>query len=207
MKTQITFILLLLLSASSCTIEKQLHSGGFHIEFHKRQRPADSHNTNTAQLITEIPEIEQVTIRPDSITDAPILPEKEEETVSPCMDEKVIPASKPVSVKSKMKVASNRIRTGISIQIHFSESLMSKSLKTDPKKRSEKRDIDIDWEEVATWVLFVAGLIGLGFYLAPGASLGVILIGILAVLAAIILVAFLISNALGNYQYWFWSGR
>ncbi|MDF3029273.1 MAG: hypothetical protein K0S23_3580 [Fluviicola sp.] len=207
MRAQIIFLLLLLFAVSSCTIEKQLYSRGFHVEFHKRQPPADSHNTNTNQLITEIPETGEIIRSQDSIIDTSILKEKQEDIIPPPMDEKVIPAIKVVSRKSKIKTVSNRIRTHISIHTHFSESLMSKSLKKDSKKRSEKRDIDIDWEEVATWALFVGGLIALGFFLAPGANFGVILLGIVAVLAVIILVVFLISRAFGNYQYWFWSGR
>lgn len=200
------FLLCMLLAASSCTVEKQLYSRGFHVEFHKRVREADSHNTNLLQPLTEVPEKAQVTINPDSIADRSMLQEKEIEAVSDSTHEKINPATKPISVKLKRKIASGRI--GISIQTHFSESLMSKSLKKDPEKRSEKRDIDIDWEEVLDWVSIFGLLIGLIILAAttPGVNLGAFLVGILVVAIVIILLAFLIANALDGYE-WFWSGR
>ncbi len=197
----------MLFAAGSCTIEKQLYSKGFHVEFHKRKPSVDSHNSNC--LVTEIPESDQETISSDSITDAPLLKEKEDEVVSELTKKKIIPVIKLDSVKSKVKTAANRIRTGISIQTHFSESLMSKSVKKDPKKRSEKRDIDIDWGEVAGWVLCIGGLIGLiciGAQ-APGVSIGAVLLGVLVVVVVILLIALLIANALDGFDYWFWSGR
>lgn len=210
MRTRITFIILTLLAASSCTIEKQLYSKGFHVEFHKRQRPADSHNTNTDQPVNEIPEIDQVLTYPDSITDSPILQEKEEEIVSELTSEKISPTPNPVSIKSKIKIAAKRIRTGISIQTHFSESLMSKSLKENQKKlSSNNKSRDFDWGEFSEWMVIVGGVIGYIFLLAsmPGVSFTQALVGVLIAVLVIVLLGLLISNAVGDYQYWFWSGR
>lgn len=208
MSIRISFILLMLLAASSCTVEKRLYSRGFHVEFQKRQLPADSHNATSKQLITEIPQIEQLKISSDSITDTSILQEKEVEVVIERTNDEVIPATKPVSRKSKMEITVNKIRTGISIQTHFSESLMSKSLEKDPKKRSKKRDMDIDWEKVLDWVYLFGGLIGLVLLASamPGVNLGAALVGVLVVVIVIILVALLIASAIGDFE-WFWSGR
>ena len=199
----------MLLIASSCTVEKQLYSKGFHVEFHKRQRLADSHNTTPIQPVTEIPEIEQIPTSPDSITDAPILQEKEEEVVSEPTNEKIIPATKVVSVKAKIKTAVTRIRIGISIQTHFSESLMSKSLKENQNKHSAKKSRDFDWGEFSEWVLIVGGIIGFIFLMAsmPGISFAQALVGTLVVILVIVLLGLLIANAVGSYDYWFWSGR
>jgi hypothetical protein len=209
MKVQtVLSIILVLLAASSCTIEKQLYSKGFHVEFHKRQRPADPHKPTAIQPITETPEEELRTIVSDSITDAHILQEKEVELVSVHTYEKVIPAAKPIFMKSKMKTVANKIRTGISIQTHFSESLMSKSLKKDPKKRSENKSRDFDWGEFGEWMLILGGVVGFIFLLAsmPGVSFTQALVGVLIVILIIILLALLISSALDNVE-WFWSGR
>jgi hypothetical protein len=211
MKAQTTlFLLVMLLAASSCTIEKQLYSRGFHVEFHKRHPKADSHDTHTAQPLIEIRETEQVQISSDTITDAPIPQQKEIEVVSVKMNEKIPQATKPVSGNLKGKIASrsHRIRTSISIQTHFSESLMSKSLKENRKKYSANKSRSFDWGEFASWVLCIGGLIlliGIGAQ-APGVTIGAILLGLLVVVVLILLLALLISSALGNFE-WFWSGR
>lgn len=203
------FLSFILLTASSCTIEKQLYSKGFHVELHKRQRPADSHNITAVQPTTEIPEEEKTTIVSDSITDTPILQGKQKETISTPADEKIIPVSKAIAVKSKIKTTANRIRTGISIQTHFSESLMSKSFKKDPKNRSEKRSRDFDWGEFGEWMLILGGVVAFIFLMTsmPGVSFVQALVGVLVVILIIILLGLLIANAVGGYDYWFWSGR
>lgn len=207
MKAQTTLLLFILLVASSCTVEKQLYSRGFHVEFHKRVREADSHHTNPIQPVTEIPEIEQAISSPDSVTNTVVLQEKEMEIIPVSTNQEPIPAIKPISKKSKMKLASGRIRTGVSIQTHFSESLMSKSLKEN-RKYSTNSSRGFDWGEFAGWVLCIGGLIvliGIGAQ-APGVTIGAILLGLLVVVVVIILLALLISSALGDIE-WFWSGR
>jgi len=204
----ILFLIVILLAASSCTIEKQLYSKGFHVEFHKRQHPADPTNTTAIQPVTEIPEREQLTVSSDSIADAPTLQEVPEEILVHTK-EKIIPATKAIPGKSKIKTTLSRISTRISIQIHFSESLMSKSFKKDPKKRSEKRSRDFDWEEFGEWMLILGGLVAFIFLMAslPGISFVQALVGTLVVILIIILLGLLIANAVGGYDYWFWSGR
>ena len=203
------FLTLILLIASSCTIEKQLHSRGFHVEFHKRQRSSDSPDAITGQPATKIAESELITITTDSII-APILQEKEEIVVSESANEQVIPATKVISgtLKRKITAGTSRIRTGISIQTHFSESLMSNSLKENQKKYSAKKGREIDWEEVSVWLYLVLALTALVFLTAslPGVSIGAALLGVLVGAVIVTLVCLLIASAIGDFE-WFWSGR
>lgn len=205
----ILFLIVILLAASSCTIEKQLYSKGFHVEFHKRQHPEDPHNTTAIQPETETPEREQLTVSSDSITDTSILQEKKTEEIPIHTNEKIIPVTKAIPGKSKMKTTVSRISTRISIQAHFSESLMSKSFKKDPRKRSEKKSRDFDWEEFGEWMLILGGLVAFIFLMAslPGISFVQALVGTLVVILIIILLGLLLANAIGSYDYWFWSGR
>jgi hypothetical protein len=210
MKTQtILFLLVMLLAASSCTIEKRLYSRGFHVEFHKRQSQADPNNLNTVQTLTEILEIEHAEINSDSIVDTTIPQKKEMDVVSVKKNEKISQTTNPVSGNLKRKIAScsDKIRTGISIQTHSSQSMISKSLKEN-RKYSTNRSRGFDWGEFAGWVFCIGGLIvliGVGAQ-APGVTVGAILLGLLVVVVVIILLALLISSALGNFE-WFWSGR
>lgn len=208
--TRHLLFLSILIAASSCSIEKQLHSKGFHVEFHKRLRPSDPPDAITGRLATKTPETGQIIITADSITDAPILQEKEEIVISEPTNEQIFPTIKSTSGKLKRKSAagSNKIRTGVSIQTHFSESVMSKSLNENQKKYSAKRSGNFDWGEFAGWVFGIGGLIVLiciGAQ-APGVTIGAILLGLLVVVVVIILLALLISSAIGNVE-WFWSGR
>jgi len=201
MNLRITLFLSVLLAISSCTIEKRLYSRGFHIEFRKPAR-----ESNKIIRADGIMEKEYLRINSDSIMNTPVLQEKEQ-LVPVCPNEKSIPATKSLSGKLKTKIPSGKIRTGVSIQIHFSESLMNKSLKKTLKKHTEHRSRDIDWGEVLDWVLIAGAIIGAIFLLAamPGISFTQALLGVLIIVILIFIVGLLIGNSLDRVE-WFWSG-
>lgn len=209
MNTRITLLLSFFAAISSCTIEKRLYTKGFHVEFRKSLRESDPHRE--VQSINEPKSIENKLeeIRPDSIIDpSVVIQEEKEEVISDNTNENSIPVIKSVSRKSKMKSPIHRIRTGVFIHMHFSESLMNKSLKKNQYKRSVNRSRDFDWGEFFEWVLIVGAIIGFVFLLSamPGVSFVEALIGVLVVILIAFLLALLISSALGNFE-WFWSGR
>ncbi|MNJ83254.1 hypothetical protein D3C87_06700 [compost metagenome] len=205
MRKRITIFLSSLIALSSCSVERRLYSKGLHVEFRKPSRGSDSHHQ--IQSLDEPEENEPEKISSDSIINIPVQ-EKKENLISDSTNEKMIPAIKSIFWKSKIKPAVNRIRTGISIETHFSESLMSKSLKKNQYKHSVNKSRDFDWGEFFEWVLIIGGVIGFIFLLAsmPGVTFVQALIGVLVVILIIFLLGLLISSALGNIE-WFWSGR
>lgn len=202
---RIFLFLSIFIAVSSCTVEKRLYTKGIHVEFRKSFRGSDSHDQLPAN--DEPIENEAGEIRPDSIPETPVIQEEEAMDVRNTNKE-MIPAIKSVSRKSNMKPTLNRSRTGIFIQVHFSESLMSKSLEKNQYKRSTNSSRDFDWGEFFEWVLIVGAIIGFVFLLAamPGVSFVQAFIGVLVAILVIFLLGLLISSALGNFE-WFWSGR
>lgn len=221
MSIRITLFLLILLAGSSCTVEKRLYTKGFHIEFRKPHQgsdakdalqPKDQMGEKESELDEVIfPKTDDLRLKeenPQEEESTELVQQEETQAITELPNKEFRSTNKPISEELNPTSDSGRITTKVSIQVHFSESLMSKSLRKNQERHSANKSREIDWEEVSVWLYLIGGLIGLVLLLAsmPGVSIGAALLGVLVGAVIATLVALLISSAVGNFE-WFWSGR
>ncbi len=211
MTKRLLIFFFILLAVSSCTVQKRLHSTGFHVEFRKKLQKPDSHELNTIQVRSETQETEPASIYTEVITDTLLIPEKVEEGVYPTKITEISTSSQSVAGESELKPTSKRFLTNIAIQTHFSESLLNKSFKKNKIKQRRSKSSDFDWDEFWEWMLIVGIILGSALVLSlvvPGVNFLQALLVVLLGILALYLFVLLISLAFGNFRFeWFWSGR
>lgn len=205
MTTRILLFCCLLLAAGSCTIQKQLHSKGFHVEFRKRLHAKDS---SVQSPESTYPDRGTVKNPSDSIAGVVVVADKKEDASS--MEPEIgIPATKTRHYRFPWKTQPKRVTPEIQVQTQASESRMNQLIHKQQSKRAiKKRSSSFEWRDVLDWVIIIGLTICFIFLIAsvPGVSFIQAVVSVLVVVLAVILLGYLISSALGNYQ-WFWSGR
>lgn len=212
MSIRITILLYLLFAVSSCTIEKQLYSHGFHVEFRKKLPQSRANELTTIQATTETPEIEQqITVDPNPVTDTTMLEELQE--VSLNRNTELISENQSVPRRSMVKpfIEKHLIQSRDGVQSNFSGSLKSKLLKENQGNKRSKNAQEFDWEEFGDWFLIVGLILGVALFLSlitPGMNFLQALALVLLAILAFLLFLWLIFSAFDSFRFeWFWSGR